>query len=627
MQTAQEMQNQQQHRLETLGPAERTIQTLLTFSDHMVHNRSGVVVADATSPTGVRWYPATYEGDVVFRLDRAGPMGRKTVKTRLGRLTAEKTVVANGRVIGEYRLPGLYPEVASWLYRQVADVWRLDNEFAARWASWSFAQEHRDLKVILAAMMLVQPRCGEPIRENGEVLFLDEDYRDVGLAMCLLRRRDGRDLNPRLLLRVGELLTLPGVAAINRELGFGRSARNPAMGRYPKAVTKWLRHREQNVVMLEGLVKAGFRRTVMKLARKVGYKPQSERFFEVLRWRQKQAVDGRRAIAIGQGFAAAESWKGLTEVQICTRIMAERPNYKRIVGLLSAEVGLTRAIMAAAVEAKCVSDAELIILTPTLEELGLLNVIGIKERWAHATERADNQRAAHIAQRVRRKETAEKLNEAADRALQKTMDEALRGLRVYCAVDISASMAGAIEKAKGYLNQFLQGFPMEKLTVSVFNTTAREVKIRHASARGVQHAFLGFRAGGGTSHGSAFREVFRRHRPAEDEDVICLFVGDQQQRGSFTDAVKESGLNPVAFGFLYVPGNMGNANRAVEQTADNLGIPCFRIEEGMFGDAYAVSRTLRHLIASTPVGKGAPKRQSLVSTILETPLLTKPVWA
>jgi len=614
------MDNVLRNRLETLGPAERTLDALITHGDHMVHNRPGVVFRDPSSVTGVRWAPATRREQVVFQLTKHG---RKRGEVRLGELGDDGMVrSADGRFIAEYRAPGLFPEVAAWLYRQAADVWRLDNELAARWASWAFAQDHRDLKVVLAALMLVQSRAGQPVREDGELLFFDEDYREVGEAMCLVRKA-GRELNPRLLLRVGELLELEPIAAINRELDFGRSLRTPATGRYAKVVEKWLRHREQNPKMLEGLVRAGYRTTVMKLARKVGYKPLSERFFATLRWKQKQAADGRRSLAIGQAVTV-ESWADLDEAAICARIVETRPSYKRIVGLLPRELGLTRAIMAAAIEAGSVSDAELIILTPTLEELGLLSVEPIAERWLEASTKAENQRAAHIAERVKHEDTAEQLRRAADAALQKKVAESVRGLRVYCAVDISGSMSRAIEKAKRYLTQFLQGFPLDKLTVAVFNTTSREVPIRHASGKGVEHAFRGFSAGGGTMHGAAFRNVFRFHPPAADEDALCLFVGDQQEPGTFTDAVRESGIEPVAFGFLYVPGSVGEHYRAVDETAAQLGIPCFRIAEDMFGDAYAVSRTLRHLVASTPVKPPASKRVSLLETIRKTPLLTKP---
>ena len=617
------------NRVESLGPAERILETLLAYSDHMVHNRPGLVTEDRTSPTGVAWTAATRREDKVYRLEKVGKKSRRVL---VGTLGADGKVRAEGRgrVLGEYRQPGLFPEVAVWLYGQIAEVWKMDNAFAAHWASWAFAQEHRDLKVALAAFMLVQSRCGEPVVEGGEVLFHDDDHREVGEAMCLLRRRDGRDLNPKLLLRVGDLLALEGVAKLNRELGFSRSARSPAQGRYAKAVTRWLRHRELNPRVLEGLVRAGFRTTVMQLARRVGYKPVTPAFFEILRWKQTQAADGRRALAIGQAVRQAETWAGLSEAEICQRIVETRPNYKRLVGLLPSEIGLTRAIVAAAIEARALSDSDLIILTPTLEDLGLLNVPEIGERWLKATEAAEDLRAANIAKRVRSKETAEKLQDAADKALQRAVVEELRGLRVYVAVDISASMERSIEEAKRYLAKFLQGFPLDKLTVAVFNTSAREVQIRHASAKGVEHAFKGFRAGGGTNHGAALREVFCRHRPAPEEDALMLFVGDQQQYGTFAEAVRESGISPVAFGLLYIPS--GGNLRAVEDTATALQVPCFRIEAAMFEDPYAISRTLRHLIASTPVGQSATapkarKRTNLVETILQTPLLARPAWA
>ncbi|MCA9611108.1 MAG: VWA domain-containing protein, partial [Myxococcales bacterium] len=359
---------------------------------------------------------------------------------------------------------------------------------------------------------------------------------------------------------------------------------------------------------------------------RVGYKPLTPRFFELLRWKQTQATDGRRAIAIGAEVTAVETLAGLGEASICAWIVAERPSFKRLVGMLPAEVGLTRAIVAASVEAGVISDTELVILTPTLEDLGLLGPGPIAERWRAATDRVENQRAAHIATRVRSKETAERLEAAADAALAKAVATESRDLRVYVAVDISGSMSGAIEKAKGYLAQFLQGFALPRLHVCVFDTKARPVTIRHASARGVEHAFAGFIAGGGTNHAAAFTDVFRHHPPAAGEDALVLFVGDQQESGSFEKAVADAGIHPVAFGFLNVPGVCGVGYQAVERTAAALDVPCFPIDEGMFGDAYAVTRTLRHLIASTPVRAGV-KRETLFDAIAKTPLLEKPVWA
>jgi len=628
---------------EDLGTAERIIQTLIGYTDHMVHNRPGMVVRDARAAIGVRWTPVTHkvEGEakqkVVYQVSK---VGRKTTKTKVGVLADNGYQIKadNGTVIGEYRSAGIFPEVAVWMYRQAADVYSKDNEFAAKWASYAFKQEHRDLKVILAALMLVQTRKGDPVldtEDNGKkVAFHDEDYRDVGEAMMLLHTKDGKDFNPKLLLRVYDVLTLPGVAAINRELGFGKSARRPFLGRWDKTVEKWLSYRENNPKLLEGLVKAGFRQTVMDLARRVGYKPESPKFFETLRWKQAQSKDGRRNLAIGQAVEAAETWNGLSEEQICERITKERPNYKRIVGMIPKNVGVTRAVMAAAIEAGALSNKDLVIATTTIEELGLMQVQDIRERWERAVAAAEDMRSANIATRVKSKETKDKLQEGADKALQKQVAEVIKGLHVKFILDISISMAPGIQTAKKYIGQFLQGFPLDKLDVAIFNTAGRRIEIKHASAAGVENAFRGITANGGTNYGEGVRAVQDR-KPGPGEDCFVIFCGDEEAN-SFAQYVRNSGLNPVAFGLLKIGG--GEGNRAVRDTAAQLGIPCLPIDDRIFAnlavdgrvDPYAIPRAIRNLIAVTPVGIAnmvEAKRVTLTDEIINTKLLAKPAWA
>lgn len=613
---------------ENLGPAERIINTVLAYTDHAVHNRPGMITVDPSAVVGVKWTPVTHKEEdgqkVVYQLSK---VGRKSVKTKVGVLNADNGILSDNREIGKYRPAGLFPEVTAWLYRQAVEVWKLDNEFSAKWASYAFAQEHKDLKVILAALMLVQSRKGDPVKDGDTIAFYDEDYRDVGEAMALLLRKDGRDFNPKLLLRIHDVLSLPQIAEINHEFGFGKSARHPFLGRWPKVVEKWLEYRETNPKLLEGLVKAGFRTTVMELARRAGYKPRTNKFFEVLRWKQAQAKDGRRSLAIGQAVKAADDWSTLTEEQICEKIVGEKPGFKRIVSLVPKSVGLTRAIVAAAIEAKVLSDKDLIIATPTLEELGLLKVQEVKERWEKAMKVADDMRAANIASRVRNKETKEKLHEAADTAVQKAVEEVMKGIRVYFMVDISGSMENAIVQAKSHVAKFLQGFPQNKVHVSVFNTAGREVSIKHASAAGIDNAFRGISAGGGTDYGAGVR-VLQKYRPAADEDVLFIFVGDEEA-GAFAHDVQASSLNPMAFGFVKVRNSPHY--RAVQDTADQLKIPCFMIDEKTFEDPYAIPRTIRALVASTPVGKSVGnvvhQRVSLAETILNTEILKKPAWA
>lgn len=615
---------------ENLGPAEHIIQTLLNYTDHLYHGRPGIVVPDQRTTVGVRWDPVTHKVQedgtkMVFRLSK---VGRKTRRTPIGQMNGDREITHNGVNVGTYQPAGVFSQVATWFYKQVSEVWKLDNEFAARWASFAWKQEHRDLKVVLSAFLLVQSRRGDPVLDGGKLLFHDDDHRDVGEAMLLLQEK-GKDLSPKLILRIREVLTLPSVAAINRELGFGKSARKPFLGRWPKVVEKWLRYREENPKMLEGLFKAGFRNTVMTLARRVNYKPSSQRFFDILRWNQKQAEDGRRTMSIGKKVKKAESWVGLSERQVCNRIVKHRPNWKRIVGMLPKEIGVTRAVMAVAIEEGCLSDKDLVILTPTLEDLGLLDVQDVRERWQTAITAAEDMRAANIAKNVRSKDVKEQLEEGADRAAQKAVEEAVKGLRVYFMVDVSGSMQNALEAAKPLVAKFLQSFPLESVHVSAFNTAGREVTIRHPSTKGVQVAFSQISAGGGTDYGAGVRAL-QKYQPTEDEDTIMIFVGDEQAP-VFTKAVRDCALNPLAFGLMKIQGSFGMGRSAVQDTANRLGIPCFMVAPDTFDDPYAITRTVRALISATPVGvtQRAVRRPrvTLVDQILNTKLLQKPRWA
>jgi hypothetical protein len=629
-------------RVEALGPAERIIQSLIQYSDHMVHNRPGLVVPDARQRIGVRWDQATWvkenEQKVVYRVTK---IGKRQQKTRVGTMNGTYEVKDGNRVVGQFRNPGLFPEVTAYLYNQVAEVWKLDNEFAAHWASWAYEnEENRDLKVLLASFMLVQSRFGEPIKDGDET-FADADYRAVGEAMCLLHsKKKGGSFNPKLLLRIGEVLETPGVIEANRKLGFGQSARSTITGRYYKVIEKYLHHLETNTKILEKMIKEGFRGGIMALARKVGYKPSAEKFFELLRWKQVQSKAGHRTVAVGKKVRKADTWEGLTEEQICKKIIKTKPGYKLIAGKLPSTIGLTPAIMAAAIEAGSVTDNDLIILTPTLEELGLLKNAEIQARWKAATEKAENQRAANIARNVKTKEVKEVLQDAADMAAKKVVEEAVKDFRIYLIVDRSGSMEGAIERAKELAAKLVVSFPLDRVHICLFNTEARELKIERASLVGINQAFRGITAGGGTSYATGAGYIIRQHPPKPEEDAILFFVGDEEDNGldELVSAIETSGAHPVAFGLLHIGHMAGHAyygfggrHDLISQAAARLKIPCFNIEEQIFNDPYAVPRTLRNIIKATPVGKAtgpAPvKRVTLIETILNTPLLQKPVWA
>lgn len=623
---------------ENLGPAETIIQTVIAFSDHLFHGRPGIVEVDPTSVTGVRWTAVSHKVEAdgrrtVIKLSR---VGKKEIRTPVGFMTVDDPTVrsATGAVIGRYMRPGLFPEVAEWMYKQVARVWELDNDFAARWASYAHANESsRDLRTVLCAFMLCQSRKGDPVKDGGKVAFFDEDFRDVGEAMMLCENKDPKFPVPKLILRVHELLSLPQVAAVNRGLGFGTSSRRPFYGRWPKMVERWLQYLERNPKLLERRLKSGYRRTLMELAQTIGYRPETPAFYAAMRWKQVQAPDGRRTMAIGVEVKAAESesWKGLSEAEICEKIVREKPAYKRLVSLVPANVGITAAVMSAAVESGCVGDKDLIILSSTLEDLGLMKVKEVQERWEAAVKRADDMRAANVARNVRSQDIKEKLEAGADAAAQKIVAEVTKDIRIYVVVDCSGSMDGAIDAARDMVSKLIQAVPLDRIHVAKFDTTGREVNIPHASTAGVHKAFSGMQASGGTSH-SAGILALRTHPPKPEEDSVVIWVGDEHEFPSdFSMSVRTSGLRPMAFGLVKVIGRMGHNGSAIRDTAAKLGIPCFIIDNRTFEDPYAIPRTIRNIIASTPVGAATQavpvRRTSLVDTISKTKLIVKPTWA
>ena len=218
-----------------LGPAEKLLDLILNASAHLWHNRPGLDVA------GV-WYPAK---------------GKKKLPAG-----AKPTPLA----------PGLHVAAAERLYARLLDVYTLNTDLMAHFASYALAEtDWRDLKVACAALMLVQSRSGQPIKdEDGSVGFYDDDLRALGEAMMLhYAKKSTRMMTPKAILRIAELLETPAIAKQNRRAGFGDSAsKHPSLGRWKRAATKWLRVRERNLPMLHGLAKAGYKETIKSIARK-----------------------------------------------------------------------------------------------------------------------------------------------------------------------------------------------------------------------------------------------------------------------------------------------------------------------------------------------------------------------
>lgn len=574
------------------GPAEKLLELTLNASAHLWHNRPGV--------------------------DLNGTWHAKR--------GAKKDILSRGTAVK----PGLHVPAAERLYARLLDIHHLNRELMARFASYTLTQtEWRDLKVACAALMLVQPQSGQPVRgDGGEVAFYDDDYRAVGEAMVLsYEKKSTKMLTPKGVLRVAELLETPEIADLNRAAGFSESGSKKApLGRWKRAASRWLAIREKNLPMLQGLVKAGYKETIKNIARKAGYKPESQAFFEILGWKQKQASGGHREVGLsGLVLQKRDRFDGVSEAEICEAIVMQKLAYKDVVGRLPKDVGLTPAIMVALLPS--LSDRDLRILTPTLEELGLMTEPEIRTRWEKAIADATDQRSLNIAKNVRNKEIKEKLVEASDNAAKKAVAEATKEqpVEVMFLIDKSGSMDGAIDKSKEALSRILAGFPLDRMHIASFDTSGTILRPKAANRAAVQHMLASIKAGGGTMHSEGVRVLHASgFRVPAGSKLIVIVVGDEagESGSSLGEAFKGYGYDVAALAML-VSVSSGRG-RTVQDCARHLGVPFSEVQIEQFDDPYQVPRVLRALLEAPKLGAPAGVQIAWLERVLATPILTLP---
>jgi von Willebrand factor type A domain len=571
------------------GPAEKLLDLVLSGSAHLWHNRPGLEVDG-------HWQPLPAK-----RAHR--PRGAREVR------------------------PGLHVPAAVRLYQQLLEIESLNPELMAHFASYALKEtDWRDLQVACAALMLVQSRSGQPVKDGEEVAFHDDDFRRVGEGMILAyQRKSTRMLTPKGVLRVAQLLEAPEIARLNRRAGFGDpGSKKPPLGRWKRAAAKYLAHREANPAMLEGLVKAGFKETIKAIARKCGYKPRSQAFFEALGWKQTQAAAGHRTVGLGAlALGRHERFDGLSEAEICEAVAEQHLTYKDVVGRLPKGLGLTPAILAALLPS--LSDRDLRILTPTLEALGLMADAEVRARWEGALASADDQRGLHLARNVRSRELKERLEASAEVATRRAVAAATGevDVRVMFLVDKSGSMQGAIEQSKEALSRILAGFPEEKLHLATFDTVGTVLRPKAPTRAAVHHLLDRVVAGGGTVHGAAVQALQREGVAFPGSArLVVLVVGDEageagpQLAGTF----RQCGYAVAAMALILSVAPQAARGSTVRGCAAALGVPFSEVGVAQLDDPYQVPRVLRALL-DAPVAVGTSPQQGWVERVLRTPLL------
>jgi hypothetical protein len=303
--------------------------------------------------------------------------------------------------------------------------------------------------------------------------------------------------------------------------------------------------------------------------------------------------------------------------------VTEQLGWKQVMGMLPKKLGLTAAIFVAMLDQ--FSDKDLTILTPTLEEFGLLKHEPIKKRWQEALLKQEDQRTRNIAKNIRDKETARQLEESADAAVVKAVAEATKeaDLHIMFIIDTSGSMQGAIETSKQALSMIVQGFPPEKLHIASFNTVGTVLKPRHHSAAGIQHMLKGIGASGGTIHSSAI-DAFQQSgvRIPAEADLILFVVGDEAgENGEFlAQHIQNAGYAVKAIAHIVNVAANSSRGNTVRRAAEVLGVPYTEVNVEQFTDVYQVQRTLKAVLEAQPFRE----KCSMIEKIMQTELLVSP---
>lgn len=524
--------------------------------------------------------------------------------------------------------PGFFEPAAVSLYRDLLFVYRQNALLFAHLASWVLREsDWRDMKVACAALLCVQPL---------------EMFRDVGAAMLLLfdKALGKRSMNAKMVLRVSEFLENPTIAQMNREAGFCSPAgKQPFTGRWRNAAAKYLVIRERNPSLLLGQVKGGQRNLLMDLARRCGYRPEGTEFFQHLRWKQSQAPGGHRKVAIGLEIdKRKDSFDGLNEAQICQRIVAGKLKYAEVVGRLPRGMGMTQAIMVALLPQ--MSDRDLIILSPTLEDMGLLADAGVRARWLSATKNAEDQRSLNVAKNMKSAELRDKLEEAAGQAVAKAVKAAVPDdkFRILFLVDISPSQEDAIEKSKELVPRILAGLGGggdSRLHVATFNSVGTVIPVKGIKPSDIKKLLSSVMINGGTLHYSGVRALYNSGvRQADGETLILMIVGDEGGQDTGQELAQHltvCGYKVAAISMLVNVTARYGRGHTVRDAAAALKVPFSEVQLEDFDDPYAVPRILRRMLdAPTPssmvqAAPAAPPRMGWLERVMATPLLVPPI--
>jgi len=584
-----------------IGVAEQLLNLLTTFNGHCWHGRPGKLDSSG------KWIALTKADN-------------KAIKERTHNF--------------ELLQPGIFKPSVVKAYTAIFELYQLNKELVARFGSYILNKtDWKDMRVLLAAFLLVQGKKGEMLELDGEKIQ-DYDYRETGEAMLKFYSKEDRDkmFSPKMIARVKEVLSLPEIISLNRNVAqFGtKNTTKEFLGRYKSAVKDWLEFRELNLPLLDGLVKNGLKDTVITLSKIAQYKPKSKLYFEKLRWKQ---TTGKGHLYRNIGItdlviAKANTFEGMRESDICKCIVKDKMTYKTVMGMLPSSIGLTPAILAAVVETGTLSPKDWQILSPSLETFGLLEDRGIKSQWEeNIIPLSYNQRGETIKKGVASAELRRKLEKSSENAAARSVDKVIEDNDIFAfLIDQSGSMEDSIAAACLAIKQFITAYPKERCMITTFNSTGYIHTPKAWTKAGIELMLQNIKANGTTSYGSGiitmaqqpgYREWIKR------KQMVLIITGDEEGESgsSFARSIRNN-IGDALKGIVFIPTRhtmtaRGNdyLGSTVRDAVTELKCAYQEIKPEELNDSYHLKNVLQGIT------KGVT---GLLSSVLSEPLLVKP---
>lgn len=472
-----------------------------------------------------------------------------------------------------------------------------DPVFLAHFTSYAMRKlDNADLKVLSVFANSLSSADGTPFSPGSK--YTKPNFRVVSQAALQDPFFDAK-----------RAVRLYEIAARKQELGTTRKKAKHLSNSLKTAFKKYLRFRENNPKVLEGVRKVGLKDTYKQLYRLLNLRPTDEAA-AILNWNQK----GKKIQKIDMfGF------KDLDDMQIAQKIREEKLPVTGVLGALMqrGEKKKISPVIAVAILEQCTGN-QAVILRELFDEHGLLKHKEVLDLFEQKI-----QTAKTALDRVERINTA--IAEEAQAVLKKAKSDKRKDTvgvvpKLFLHVDISPSMQPAIQLAKDYGSTFAEAIPNpeENFFWGAFNHMGMSLPRPQTFEKDAFHAVLfGLRTSGGTNVMACY-EMARKAGA-----VVDVFITDEGHMPGVSiegeiDKYERAGLGkPKAVIVIHVdtpdaprPGYLRNA-------FESRGIEFVLLKPEALKESALVAQTIRAAIQG---------QQAILDEIMATPLIPLPKW-